>query len=59
LLRKLLQRRGASFLEDVEGWISERETTGESGSVRAGVMIHMFVDHEPNSSEKLEDRDGD
>ena len=44
LLRKLLQRRGASFLEDVEGWISERETTGEAGSVRADVMIQMFVD---------------
>jgi len=44
LLRQLLHRRGASFLEDVEGWISERETTGESGSVRAGVMVQMFVD---------------
>jgi len=59
LLRQLLHRRGASFLEDVEGWISERETTSESGSVRAGVMVHMFVDQESNSSEKPEDRDGD
>lgn len=44
LLRQLLHRRGASFLQDVEGWISERETTGASGSVRAGVMVQMFVD---------------
>lgn len=47
LLRQLVQRRGASFLEDVEGWISERETSNESGSVRAGVMVHMFVNREP------------
>ena len=50
LLRQLVQRRGASFLEDVEGWISERETDSESESVRAGVMVHMFVDQEPDSN---------
>ena len=57
LLRQMLLRRGASFLEDVEGWISERETTSESGSVRAGVMVHLFIDHESNASGKSEDRD--
>jgi hypothetical protein len=46
LLRQMLRRRGASFLEDVEGWISERESTSESGSVRAGVMVQMFVDRD-------------
>ena len=56
LLRQLLRRRGASFLEDVEGWISERETTSESASVRAGIMVHLFIDHESDSSEKPEDR---
>jgi hypothetical protein len=44
LLRRLLRRRGASFLEDVEGWISEHEVTDQSKSVRAGVMVQMFVD---------------
>lgn len=46
LLRQMLQRRGASFLQDVEGWISERETTRKPGSVRAGVMVQMIIDHE-------------
>jgi hypothetical protein len=52
LLRQLIHRRGASFLQDIEGWISERETADESGSVRAGVMVQLFVDHEPNSTEE-------
>jgi uncharacterized protein DUF6502 len=51
LLRQLLYRRGASFLQDVEGWISERETTSKSESIRAGVMVQMIVDHESNSAE--------
>ena len=55
LFRQMLQRRGASFLEDVEGWISERETAGESGAVRAGVMVQMFVEPEVQSSEEPED----
>jgi hypothetical protein len=52
LFRQMLRRRGASFLEDVEGWISERETDSESRSVRAGVMVQMFVEQEPGPVEK-------
>jgi Family of unknown function (DUF6502) len=52
LLRQMLHRRGASFLQDVEGWISERETTGKSGSVRAGVMVQMILDSDSGSTEK-------
>ena len=46
LFRQMLHLRGASFLQDVEGWISEREVTGKSGSVRAGVMVQMILDPE-------------
>ena len=56
LMRQMLHQRGASFLEDVEGWISERETTDDSASVRAGVMVQMFVDHESGTDEKPADR---
>jgi len=59
LLRQLLHRRGASFLEDIEGWITERETPGESGSVRAGVMVQMFVDRESDSTATTSDRSDD
>ncbi len=51
LFRRLLRQRGASFLEDVEGWVSEHEQPDAPGTVRAGVIVQMFVDPE------TEDRD--
>jgi len=50
LLRQMLHRRGESFLEDIEGWLSEREAPSESGSVRAGVMVQLFVDRESDAA---------
>ncbi|MGB5132827.1 MAG: DUF6502 family protein [Steroidobacteraceae bacterium] len=55
LLRQMLHRRGESFLEDVEGWLTERETPDTSTMVRAGVMVQLFVDPEPGSVEKSGD----
>jgi hypothetical protein len=52
LLRQMMRRRGESFLEDVEGWLSEREAPGDSGTVRAGVMVQLFVDQQPASEKK-------
>ena len=52
LLRHMLQRRASSFLEDVEGWFSEHERPGEAGSVRAGVMVQMFIDPQSESPEE-------
>jgi len=46
LFRKLLRQRGAAFLEDVEGWVSEHEKSQQSGAVRAGVLVQMFVETE-------------
>jgi hypothetical protein len=44
LFRRLLRQRGAAFLEDIEGWVSEHEKPGKNETVRAGVMVQMFVD---------------
>jgi len=52
LLRQMLHRRGESFLQDVEGWLSERETPDASRGVRAGVMVQLFVDHESGSAKE-------
>lgn len=49
LFRRLLRQRGAAFLEDIEGWISEHEKPGSSGTTRAGVTVRMFVDNEKES----------
>lgn len=46
LLRQLLQRRGASLLHDIEGWLAEHELAGDGDTVRAGVMIQMVVDRD-------------
>jgi Family of unknown function (DUF6502) len=35
--------RGAAFLEDVEGWVLEHERPDAPDSVRAGVIVQMFV----------------
>jgi hypothetical protein len=57
LFRRLLRQRGAAFLEDIEGWVAEHEKPSSEGTVRAGVMIQMFVDKEPESAEKAVETD--
>ena len=59
LMRQLLRRHGAGFLEDIEGWMVEHEATGDAKSVRAGVMVQMFVDSEPDSAEAMPERRND
>ena len=45
LFRRLLRQRGAAFLEDIEGWVSEHEKpVGTPNTVRAGVIVQMFAD---------------
>jgi Family of unknown function (DUF6502) len=49
LLRQLIARRGASFLEDIDGWLTQherslREVAKGQPTVRAGVSVHMFVE---------------
>jgi len=51
LFRRLLRERGAAFLEDVEGWVSEHEKRDGPDVVRAGVMVQMFVDLDPERRE--------
>ncbi|MGE3394954.1 MAG: DUF6502 family protein, partial [Steroidobacteraceae bacterium] len=46
LFHRLLRHRGAAFMEDIEGWIVEHDRPEAPGKVRAGVMLHMFVDEE-------------
>lgn len=52
LFRRLLRQRGAAFLEDVEGWVSEHERPDAPDAVRAGVIVQMFVDLETESREE-------
>lgn len=52
LFRRLLRQRGAAFLQDVEGWVSEHEKRDATGTVRAGVIVQMFVDADAGRSEK-------
>jgi len=49
LFHRLLRHRGAAFMEDIEGWIAEHDRPGSPDKVRAGVMLHMFVDEESKS----------
>lgn len=49
LFHRLLRHRGAAFMEDIEGWIAEHDRPGAPDKVRAGVMLHMFVDEESGS----------
>ncbi len=44
LLRQMLNRRGADFLEDAEGWLLEHEAPDDGDAVRAGVAVYMFVE---------------
>lgn len=52
LFRRLLRERGAAFLQDIEGWISEHEMPSAPGALRAGVIVQMFVEskEEPGES---------
>ena len=48
-LRRWLDRRGAPLLNDLEGWMAERESSGggtaaDGSHVRAGVSLVMFAD---------------
>jgi Family of unknown function (DUF6502) len=52
LFRRLLRQRGAAFLGDVEGWVSEHEKPGTPDTVRAGVIVQMFVDVDSKLREK-------
>ena len=52
LFRRLLRQRGAAFLEDIEGWVVEHEKPDAPDSVRAGVMVQMFVDAESEKDEE-------
>ncbi len=51
LFRRLLRQRGAAFLEDIEGWISEHERPDSPDAVRAGVMLQMFVEAESETAD--------
>ncbi len=51
LFRRLLRERGAAFLEDIEGWVAEHERPDAEGAARAGVLVQMFVDEEPENGD--------
>jgi hypothetical protein len=46
LFRRLLRERGAAFLQDIQGWVSEHEKPGSGDTVRAGVRVQMIVEQE-------------
>jgi hypothetical protein len=52
LFRRLMKQRGSAFLEDIDGWVTEHERPDAPDSVRAGVMIQMFVETEPEPAEE-------
>ncbi|MEX2151244.1 MAG: DUF6502 family protein [Steroidobacteraceae bacterium] len=56
LFRRLLRQRGAAFLEDIEGWISEHEKPESPDTIRAGVTVRMFIDEEKEASDTVPDR---
>jgi hypothetical protein len=56
LFRRLLRQRGAAFLEDIEGWISEHEKPESTGTTRAGVTVRMFMDEDEEAGEAGRDR---
>jgi hypothetical protein len=51
LFRRLLRQRGAAFLVDVDGWVSEHERPDAPDAVRAGIIVQMFVDTESEERE--------
>jgi len=52
LFRRLLRQRGAAFLEDVDGWVTEHERPDAPDAVRAGIIVQMFVDTESEEREE-------
>lgn len=47
LMRRMLERRGAAFLDDIEGWLSEKASARPKDShsrARAGVRVVMVVE---------------
>lgn len=50
LFRRLMRERGAAFLEDIDGWVAEHEKPDAEGAARAGVIVQMFVDEEPENA---------
>lgn len=64
LMRRMLETRGAAFLDDIEGWLSEKERKQPDGpdaqpAMRASVRVVMVV--EPavaNSGSETEDPQG-
>ena len=62
LLRQLVARRGASFLQDMEGWLTQherspREVAKGQPTVRAGVALYIFTDP-PSEDETGNNRRG-
>jgi len=53
LFRRLLRQRGAAFLEDVDGWVTEHERPDAPDAVRAGIIVQMFVDTESEEREEV------
>ncbi|MFO1376229.1 MAG: hypothetical protein U1F14_04400 [Steroidobacteraceae bacterium] len=52
MLRQLIARRGAAFLDDLEGWLAQNEAGNRQAArrrktVRAGVALYMFADPPP------------
>ena len=52
MLRQLIARRGAAFLDDLEGWLAQheggnRQAARRRKTVRAGVALYMFADPPP------------
>lgn len=54
LFRRLLRERGSAFLEGIEGWISEHEKPAAPDTIRAGVIVQMFVEDKEEPCETLE-----
>ncbi len=52
LFRRLLRQRGAAFLEDIEGWVSEHEIAEAPDAVRTGVTVQMFLDAESEEDQE-------
>lgn len=58
MLARLLERRAASFLDDLDGWLSAAEESAGTGSgtpartVRAGVRVVMIVDEHDEGDDR-------
>jgi hypothetical protein len=50
-----MRERGAAFLEEIEGWITEHEDPDAPQTVRAGVMLQMFVEDRSETDESPSD----